>query len=133
MSARSQEPVIRRWSGGQHASKSAVAKILESEGLRPFTWDNPPNFVYPVRTHGYVKTLVVLSGTLEVSFPDLNIAHRLGQGDRIDIPSGLRHGVTVGKRGVGCMEANRTERDNRKPDSGRRTQELPVVEPPKRR
>lgn len=120
MTARSHHPTIRRWAGGQHASKSGVAKILEGEGLRPFTWQNPPNFVYPVRTHGYVKTLVVLSGSLDVTFPDLNIAYTLIQGDRIDVPAGLRHGVNVGKRGVDCMEANRSERANRKPDSARR-------------
>jgi quercetin dioxygenase-like cupin family protein len=78
---------------------------MKKEGLRPYMWDNMPNFRYGIRSHGYDKVLYVVEGSLEITLPDSNQRIRLKPGDRVDIPSGVRHGAIVGSSGAKCVEA----------------------------
>lgn len=118
---------IVRWSGGQHPSNTAITRLLEAEGLRPYRWENAANHRYPVRSHGYDRVLMVVTGSLEIAFPDRNELVKLSPGDRADIPAGTRHGLTVGARGLTCIEAAVDSRP-----STRRTQEVPPVSPYRR-
>lgn len=115
---------IVRWSGGQHPSNTAITRLLEAEGLRPYRWENTANHRYPVRSHGYDRVLMVVTGSLEVAFPDLNQVVKLSPGDRADIPAGTRHALTAGARGLTCIEAAVDSRP-----ATRRTQEVPPVSP----
>ncbi len=124
MNAGSQRISIRKWSGGLNPSYSAITRMLEAEGLRPFRWNDPANRQYPVRSHGYSKVLMVLEGALELTFPDQNQVVKLSPGDRADIPAGVRHGVVASGRGVTCIEAATSGNG-----STRRTQEIPPVKP----
>jgi quercetin dioxygenase-like cupin family protein len=97
---------VRRWSGGQHPSMSAITRLMHKEGLRPYMWVNTANQRHAVRSHGYNKILYVVEGSLELTLPDLNKSVKLRGGDRVDIPAGVRHGAVVGNGGAKCMEAS---------------------------
>lgn len=105
MAAKQVNVFVTRWSGGQHPSIGAITRVMQQEGLQPYTWTNSPNHRYAVRSHGYNKVLYVLDGTLELILPDQNQRVILRAGDRADIPAGVRHGVNVGSGGVQCVEA----------------------------
>jgi mannose-6-phosphate isomerase-like protein (cupin superfamily) len=96
---------ITRWQGGQHPTQSIITRTMKKEGLRPYKWNNTPNYRYAVRSHNYNKVLYVLSGSLELTLPDTNQRTTVKPGDRIDIPAGVRHGTNIGKAGVECVEA----------------------------
>jgi mannose-6-phosphate isomerase-like protein (cupin superfamily) len=97
---------IKRWSGGQHPTLSAITRQMKDEGLRPYMWMNTANHRYAVRSHGYDKVLYVVEGSVEVVFPDSNQRVILRAGDRTDIAAGVRHGAIVGRTGAKCVEAS---------------------------
>jgi mannose-6-phosphate isomerase-like protein (cupin superfamily) len=105
MAIEQQSVRVIRWTGGQHPTMSTITRAMQKEGLRPYQWDNTPNYRYAVRTHGYTKVLYVVEGTLELTLPDSNERVRMRSGDRIEIPAGVRHGTNVGSTGVKCVEA----------------------------
>ncbi len=96
---------LTRWTGSQHPTPSIITREMKKEGLRPYMWDNAPNFRFGVRSHGYDKVLYVVAGSLEITLPDSNQRMRLKPGDRVDIPAGVRHGAIVGTGGAKCVEA----------------------------
>jgi quercetin dioxygenase-like cupin family protein len=96
---------ITRWHGSQHPTFSIITRQMKKEGLRPYMWVNMPNHRYAVRSHGYDKVLYVIEGMIEVTLPDMNQRMILRAGDRIDVPSGVRHGTIVGINGAKCVEA----------------------------
>ena len=97
---------ITRWTGGQNPTLSVITRQMQKEGLRPYQWDNAPNYRYAVRSHGYNKVVYVVEGLLELTLPDANQRVRLRAGDRVEIPAGVRHGAIVGSAGVKCVEAD---------------------------
>jgi quercetin dioxygenase-like cupin family protein len=96
---------ITRWQGSQHPTMANVVRKMKEEQLRPYMWNNMPNYRYAVRSHNYDKVLYVLDGIVEVTLPDSNQRVKLRAGDRIDIPAGVRHGTNVGSSGAQCVEA----------------------------
>ncbi len=96
---------VIRWSGGQHPTLSNITRQMQKEGLRPYVWDNTPNYRYAVRSHGYRKVMYVIEGVLEVTLPDSNQRVKLRAGDRVEIPAGVRHGAIIGSSGAKCVEA----------------------------
>lgn len=96
---------LTRWKGGQNPTLSTITRQMQKDGLRPYVWDNTPNYRYGVRSHGYHKVVYVVEGTLEITLPDSNQRVRLRAGDRVDLPPFLRHGMIVGKSGAKCVEA----------------------------
>jgi mannose-6-phosphate isomerase-like protein (cupin superfamily) len=97
---------VARWAGSQHPTVSSITRMMREEGLRPYEWDNLPNYRYAVRSHNYNKVLYVLAGSLEITLPDTNERVRLKVGDRINIPAGVRHGTILGHTGARCVEAS---------------------------
>ena len=96
---------VTRWYGGQHPTSSVIIRIMQQEGLHPYRWNNSPNTRYAIRSHNYDKVLYVVSGSLELTLPDTNQRTKIGTGDRIDIPAGVRHGKHIGSAGATCIEA----------------------------
>lgn len=96
---------LTRWHGGQHPTFSTITRQMKKEGLRPYMWSNMPNSRFGVRSHGYDKVLYVIEGVVEITLPDSNQRLVLRAGDRIDVPSGVRHGTIVGASGAKCVEA----------------------------
>ena len=105
MAARDADVKVTRWHGGQHPTSSIITQMMHKEGLRPYRWNNSPNTRYAIRSHNYDKVLYVVSGSLELTLPDTNQRTRMGSGDRIDIPAGVRHGKHIGSAGAACIEA----------------------------
>lgn len=105
-----QQDAVRviRWTGGHHPTLSVITRQMQKEGLRPYVWDNTPNYRYAVRTHGYHKVMYVVEGNIEVTLPDSNQRVRLRAGDRVEIPAGVRHGAIIGSSGAKCVEAAAT-------------------------
>ncbi|KXK16202.1 MAG: cupin [Chloroflexi bacterium OLB15] len=96
---------VTRWTGGQHPTISIISRMMQKEGLRPYVWENTPNYRYAVRSHGYNKVMFLIEGQLEITFPDSNQKVKMRAGDRLDIPAGVRHGAIVGMGGAKCVEA----------------------------
>jgi len=96
---------VTRWNGSQHPTLSSVTRLMQKEGLRPYMSINTPNQRFAVRSHGYNKVLYVIEGALEILLPDSNQRVVLRSGDRIDIPSGIRHGTIASNNGAKCVEA----------------------------
>jgi len=105
---------IRRWQGGQHPTMSTIIRKMREEKLVPYMWSNQSNYRHAVRSHGYDKIIYVIDGVIEITFPDTNQRTRLRSGDRVDIPSGVRHGLIVGNGGAKCVEATIGRRRSRK-------------------
>ena|SRR5689334_22707987 len=98
---------VTRWSGAQHPTLSVITRQMQKDGLRPYSWENTPNYRYAIRSHGYCKVVYVVEGMLEILLPDSNQSVRLRAGDRVEIPAGVRHGAIVGPSGAKCIEAAR--------------------------
>ncbi len=96
---------VMRWTGGQHPTLSSITRQMQKENLRPYFWENAPNYRYGVRSHGYSKVLYVVEGIVELSFPDTNTRVKLRAGDRIEIPASIRYGTIIGSTGGKCVEA----------------------------
>ncbi|HEX3054092.1 MAG TPA: hypothetical protein VHP83_25785 [Aggregatilineaceae bacterium] len=97
---------IIRWRGGQHPTLDNITRVMRDEGLRPYVWVNAPNFRYPVRSHGYDKTLYCIQGSLEIMFPQTKQRITLHAGDRVDIPRGVRYSAIIGPSGAQCVEGS---------------------------
>jgi len=96
---------ITRWTGGQHPTLSSITRQLKKEGLRPYAWENTPNYRYAVRSHGYQRIVYVVEGVIEITLPDSNQRVKLRAGDRVEIPPTVRHGTIIGSNGAKCVEA----------------------------
>ncbi len=79
---------------------------LRSEGLDAYSWSNGPGDEYAVHRHDYDKVLVVARGSIVFGLTDRGEAVLLEQGDRLDLPAGMRHDAHVGTSGVTCLEAH---------------------------
>ncbi len=101
---KSQQVQLLRWRGGQHPTLELMKQHLTNEGMRPFRWHQHANYRFGVRSHGFDKTLYCVEGSVEVILPDLRQCHKLNPGDRVDIPKGIRHSITVGRNGATCLE-----------------------------
>lgn len=97
---------ILRWRGGQHPTLDAITHQMREEGLRPYVWTNAPNFRYPVRSHGYDKTLYCVQGSLEITLPKMKQRVTLRSGDRLDLPRGVFYSAIVGPTGAQCCEGS---------------------------
>ena len=97
---------VIRWTGGQHPTQGIITRQMQREGLRPYLWENTPNTRYAVRSHGYLKVMYVLEGSLEITLPDSNERVKLKVGDRVEIPAGIRHGLIIGASRAKCVEAS---------------------------
>jgi quercetin dioxygenase-like cupin family protein len=101
------QPVrVMRWHGGQHPTLENITRLMKDEGLRPYMWVNTPNFRYPVRSHGYSKTLYCVQGSLEITFPQTKQRVTLRAGDRVDVPRGVRYSAIIGPGGAQCVEGS---------------------------
>ena len=102
--ARLNEIKVVRWRGGQHPTLQTITEKMQQEGLRPYASSNGPNSRIAARSHGYTKVMYCVEGTLELFFPDASQSLMLRAGDRVELPSGLRHATIVGSQGARCLE-----------------------------
>jgi hypothetical protein len=70
------------------------------------SWSNGPADRYASHEHGYDKALAAVAGSIVFTLPASGEEIELRAGDRLDLPSGTRHGALVGPAGVACVEAH---------------------------
>lgn len=95
------------WPGEQLPSETTIRNLLHSEGLEAERWSNGPGDVYAAHVHAYHKVLYVISGSITFGLPSEGQHITLEAGDRLELPSGVRHDAVVGPDGVVCLEAHR--------------------------
>ncbi len=99
------EVQIIRWPHAHPLPEEEILGFFNARGLRYTRWSNGPGEIYGVHTHPYRKILFCLEGSITFSLSDLGREVELHLGDRLIIPAGMRHGATVGPKGVTCIEA----------------------------
>lgn len=97
---------ITRWEKAVPPSENDLRRIFKEEGLSPYGWSNASGDVYPAHSHSYHKVLYVVRGSITWILPELDLEIETLPGDRIDLPSGIRHAAKVGDAGVTCLEAH---------------------------
>jgi uncharacterized protein YaiE (UPF0345 family) len=95
---------VLRWRGGSHPTEQAIRLQLMQQGVQPYTWTQPANFRYPLRSHAHDKVLCCVEGSLEAILPDLNQRVVLRPGDRLEVPRNVRYALIIGARGARCLE-----------------------------
>jgi len=98
---------IRKWPEEQLPDEAAIRKILDDEGLKPYSWSNRPGDVYSAHSHTFHKVIYVVKGSITFGLPDTGGRILLHAGDRLDLPAGVSHNAVVGDSGVVCLEAHR--------------------------
>jgi quercetin dioxygenase-like cupin family protein len=98
---------IRKWPDDLAPDETAIRKILDAEGLRPYRWSNSPGDVYGAHSHTFHKVIYVVQGSITFGLPDIGDKIKLYAGDRLDLPAGVSHNAVVGNEGVVCLEAHR--------------------------
>jgi quercetin dioxygenase-like cupin family protein len=87
-------------------TEDELQDYFENQELKALRWSEPPQGVIDGHTHGYHKVLFVLEGSIKFEFPTRHQTLALKQGDRLDLPAGIRHNAQAGGEGVKCMEAH---------------------------
>ena len=100
------EPRVTPWPNAEPPAESAIRKLFDAEGLRPYTWSNGPGDVYGAHHHAYHKVIYVVEGSITFGLPDEGRQVTLNTGDRLDLPAGVVHDAVVGPQGVVCLEAH---------------------------
>lgn len=101
------QPVVQRWDASQPPEEAEIYARFHSEGLVPYAWSNAPDEVYSAHAHDYAKVIYVLRGSITWILPEQDQEFETRQGDRLDLPAGVKHAARVGPEGVSCLEAHR--------------------------
>jgi quercetin dioxygenase-like cupin family protein len=97
---------VSPWAGETPPTEEELQALLVAQELNVYRWSNDPEDVYPGHTHGYHKVLYVVDGSIKFDLPTQHETYNLKRGDRLDLPSGIRHSAVVGPDGVTCLEAH---------------------------
>lgn len=99
---------IIRWQKPEVPQEPDLRRLMEDQGLAPYSWSNSPGERYTVHSHGYQKVLYCVRGSIRFILPDAEgdegILH-LAPGDCMILPAHVRHSAEVGLQGVTCLEA----------------------------
>lgn len=94
-----------RWLHRRPLPEEEVVRFFHARKLHFSRWSNGPDEVFSLHTHPYRKILYCLCGSITFTLPDAGASVALRPGDRLILPSGVRHGALVGPEGVTCIEA----------------------------
>ncbi len=97
---------VTPWFSEVAPTEESLRELLADQELRIHRWAKGPEVTQSSHTHGYHKILYVIEGNIRFDFPVRHERHRLDPGDRLDIPSGIRHSALSGPDGVICLEAH---------------------------
>jgi quercetin dioxygenase-like cupin family protein len=106
-SIRTLQRAVQKWAGGSGLTKTAIQHLIQTEGLKPFTWTGLPGNVYYLRRLPYCRILWVAEGSMIVELSEEGRHIKLEKGDRLEIPPGMPHQIMVGSKGMVCVEAQR--------------------------
>lgn len=86
------------WTGAAPATESELRNRLAADGFEAHLWHDEPGAYYAPHTHERDERLWMLDG--EMTFEVAGRSYRLGRGDRLELPSGTRHGAAAGPQGA---------------------------------
>jgi quercetin dioxygenase-like cupin family protein len=98
---------VQAWPHAEAPTEAIIRQQLEAERLSYYAWGNGPGDVYAAHTHAYHKVIYVVQGSITFGLPAEGKQIQLNPGDRMDLPSGIRHEAVVGPEGVLCLEGHR--------------------------
>lgn len=101
------EPAVTPWTDSTPPPQSTLWRLMNDEGLNPYSWSNGPFDVYSAHSHSYNKVIYVVQGSITFGLPELGKQLTLKAGDRLDLPAGVVHDARVGSQGVACLEAHK--------------------------
>jgi quercetin dioxygenase-like cupin family protein len=94
------------WDGDRLLALQELQKLMEQEGLHPYSWSNAPGDIYPAHTHAYHKVIYVARGSITWIIGENDEEYETHPGDRVELPRGTLHAARVGPQGVTCLEAH---------------------------
>ncbi len=94
------------WEAASPPTEDLLLRIMEEQGLNPYTWSNEPHDSYSAHKHSYSKVIYVVQGSITFGLPLLKKQVTLNTGDRLEIPAGIVHDAHVGPQGVACLEGH---------------------------
>jgi unsaturated pyranuronate lyase len=86
------------WTGGDPPDEAAVHERLVADGFSSFQWSDEPGATYEPHTHPHDESLWVLAG--RIAFVIDGETHRLGPGDRLQLPANTVHAAEAGPEGA---------------------------------
>jgi mannose-6-phosphate isomerase-like protein (cupin superfamily) len=101
---------VRHWDGEELPGEGELRRLMQVEGLHPYSWSNGPGDVYVAHSHSYHKVIYVVRGSITFGLPVTGEHLSLNPGDRLELPAGVRHDAVVGPQGVVCLEAQQVNR-----------------------
>ncbi len=81
----------------------AIESDLRREARDVYGWSNAPGDRYAEHAHAYAKLLYCTHGSIDFVLGDGRTLS-LRAGDRLVLPSGVRHSALVGAEGCACVE-----------------------------
>lgn len=86
------------WDEDASPTEAALRTRLVADGFEAWCWTDAPGAVYQPHSHDHDESLWVVAG--EISFTIAGEIHRLGPGDRLQLPAGTVHAATAGPAGA---------------------------------
>ncbi len=97
---------LTHWDKEEPPTEEEIIDQLTEQDLTVYHWASPSEGVFAGHTHGYHKVIYVIEGSIKFEFPTRHQSINMNLGDRLDIPTGIRHSAVVGADGVKCLEAH---------------------------
>ena len=95
------------WTSDDQPDERTLRALLQREADQIEVWSNASGDRYMVHSHDYHKVVYCVEGSIWFMITDERDREvELNPGDRIDIPSGVRHSAIAGLDGVTCLEAH---------------------------
>jgi len=95
------------WSGGEPPDEATVRERLVADGFTPFRWSDAPGATYEPHAHPHDESLWVLDGAID--FLIEGEVHRLGPGDRLQLPAHTVHAAEAGPQGATYLIGQRLQ------------------------
>ncbi len=86
--------------------RASLEARLTAQGLDWSSWSNEPGYRYPSHVHDYDKVVVAVEGSITFGLVGFGVGFVLSAGERLDLPSNVKHDALVGPKGVVCLEAH---------------------------
>jgi quercetin dioxygenase-like cupin family protein len=93
------------WCEDEPPTEAVLRARLEADGFSAWAWTDAPGAVYRPHTHDHDESLWVVAG--EISFMIDDATHRLGPGDRLQLPAGTVHAAEAGPEGATYLVGER--------------------------
>ncbi len=97
---------VTPWTDENQPTEETIRELLDQQDMKAYSWSDEPEKVHAGHTHGYHKIVYVLAGSIRFDFPVHHQTFTLTLGDRLDLPTGIRHSAIVGLEGATCLEAH---------------------------